>query len=162
MRTKVKLSSMNQTMALADALSKRLGAGDTLLLKGPVGAGKTALARSLIQAIQSRAGPVEEVPSPTFTLVQTYEAGALEIWHADLYRLSTVDELYELGLLDAIDDALVLVEWPERMGDLLPSGGLTVHLSADTDDTRELVFEWSDKKWDGMIAATTKALMQND
>ena len=119
------------TTRLAGALAEVLGAGDTLLLEGPIGAGKTYLARALIQALLARAGaPAEDVPSPTFTLVQTYQAGALEIWHADLYRLSHPSEVEELGLAEAFDGALVLVEWPDRLGPLAPPGALTLALSA--------------------------------
>ena len=100
------------TTALARALAPDLRAGDTILLEGPVGAGKSHFARALIRArLES---PAEEVPSPTFTLVQTYD-GDPPIWHADLYRLSDVAEVEELGLLDAMADAITLIEWPDRM-----------------------------------------------
>lgn len=124
------------TMTLADAdatarlgryLAARLGAGDTLLLSGPVGAGKSHLARALIRA---RLGTEVEVPSPTFTLVQTYEdAVGQEIWHADLYRLSHPDEVFELGLEAAFATALCLVEWPDRLGSALPPRAHHLRLS---------------------------------
>lgn len=88
-----------------------------MLLSGAVGAGKTTFARHLIQTCLQQAGSdLEDVPSPSFTLVQSYQAGTLEIWHADLYRLTSVDELVELGLEDAFQDAFCLVEWPDRLG----------------------------------------------
>ena len=103
--------------ALAAANWRHFWAGDTLLLQGPIGAGKTHLARALIQARQSAAGrAAEDVPSPSFTLVQTYEAGETEIWHADLFRLGNAAEADELGLTDAFDAAICLIEWPERLG----------------------------------------------
>ncbi len=145
-------------MSLAHALCEQLCAGDTLLLQGPVGAGKTAVARAIIQHLQTKYGTAEEVPSPTFTLVQTYTAGPLEIWHTDLYRLSTLDELYELGLTEAMDTALVLVEWPERMGALLPENGLKLVMDIDANDTRQLQFEWTDAKWTDKLAAVTGTL----
>lgn len=162
MQSTVILSDLDQTVALAEALSVQLGAGDTLFLQGPVGAGKTALARAIIQGLQSRFDTVEEVPSPTFTLVQTYVAGALEIWHADLYRLTMLDELFELGLIDAMDTALVLVEWPERMGELLPSDGLMVRIELGAGDDRQVIFDWSDPKWTDKISAMNKALQSHD
>lgn len=116
------------TRALAARLAPCLAGGDTLLLEGEIGAGKTAFARALIQARQCAEGRApEDVPSPTYTLVQVYDAGALTIWHADLYRLSAPDEALELGLDEATGTALCLIEWPDRLGALVPAGAL--HLS---------------------------------
>lgn len=131
------LPGPEDTDALAEALAPFLRAGDTLALSGGLGAGKTAFARALIRARQRRAGQApEEVPSPTFTLVQTYEAGGLEIWHADLYRLGDASELLELGLEDAFGTALVLLEWPERAGNALPPGTVELRLSVAGDGRR--------------------------
>ena len=119
------------TFALADAeatsdfgrrFAALLRAGDVLLLEGPIGAGKTHFSRALIRA---RLGREEDVPSPTFTLIQTYGA-APEIWHSDLYRLGHPDEVAELGLEDAFSTAICLVEWPEQHGSLRPEGALTL------------------------------------
>ena len=110
------LTSEAQTLRLATSLAKLAAPGLTVLLDGPVGAGKTTLARFVILDLLARHGAVEDVPSPTFTIVQTYEAGTLEIWHADLYRLTSTAELHELGLDAAFDTAFCLVEWPDRMG----------------------------------------------
>lgn len=106
------------TAALGRALGGLAGPGLVLLLSGPIGSGKSHLARALIR---SRLGEAVEVPSPTFTLVQTY-AGDPEIWHADLYRLTHPDEVLELGLEDAFSQAICLVEWPDRLGRATPSG----------------------------------------
>ena len=105
---------------MAVAFSAHLKGSDCLLLSGPVGAGKTHFARSIIQAMMARDGVVEDVPSPTFTLVQVYETSVGEVWHTDLYRLTHVDELTELGLDDAFDTAITLVEWPDRLGATRP------------------------------------------
>lgn len=104
-------------------LAPFLREGDVLLLNGPIGAGKTHFSRGLIRA---RLGWDEDVPSPTFTLIQTYD-GMPDIWHADLYRLTHPDEVTELGLEDAFSTAICLIEWPERLGDLRPDGALTLN-----------------------------------
>lgn len=128
----------------ARRLAPHLRAGDVLLLEGPIGAGKTHFARALIQSLLARA---EDVPSPTFTLVQTYEGVDFEIWHADLYRLTHPDEALELGLTEAFENALCLVEWPERLGSDRPETALTLQFSAESDDTRKLAFRSADDTW---------------
>ncbi|MBL9051291.1 MAG: tRNA (adenosine(37)-N6)-threonylcarbamoyltransferase complex ATPase subunit type 1 TsaE [Tabrizicola sp.] len=113
------------TVALGQRLAAVARPGDVILLEGQIGAGKSALARAFIRA---RLGRQEEVPSPTFTLVQVYETDAGEIWHADLYRLSHPDEVWELGLDEAFGTAICLVEWPDRLGTHLPQGALRIRL----------------------------------
>lgn len=123
--------------AATDALGARIAAclmpGDTLLLTGPIGAGKSHLSRAIIRA---RLGRMEDVPSPTFTLVQTYDEPAGDIWHADLYRLSHPDEVLELGLYDAFDTAICLVEWPDRLGTRAPTDAIDLRLSVEGDGRR--------------------------
>ncbi|WP_043919663.1 tRNA (adenosine(37)-N6)-threonylcarbamoyltransferase complex ATPase subunit type 1 TsaE [Jannaschia aquimarina] len=120
------------TRRLGQALARSLTRGDTVLLSGEVGAGKTALARAVIQSAQEMSGQgPEDVPSPTFTLVQTYRTAGPEIWHADLYRLTDPSEIDELGLLPAFDDAICLIEWPDRLGDLRPSDAIEIALDMD-------------------------------
>ena len=121
------LDGPDATDALGGRLAPHLRPGDAVLLEGPLGAGKSHLARAVIRA---RTSPHEEVPSPTYTLVQTYEArDGAEIWHADLYRLSGPEEVEELGLLDALASAICLVEWPDRLGPLAPPDALTLSLA---------------------------------
>ena len=129
------------TAALGRALAPHLAPGRPLLLSGPLGAGKSHLARAAIRALTH---PDQEVPSPSFTLVQTY--GADEgIWHADLYRLGDASEIAELGLDEAFGTARVLLEWPERLEDR-PDGALCVTLSDGA--PRDAHLSWDDPAWD--------------
>lgn len=124
------------TAALAARIAPHLHAGDVVTLRGDLGAGKTALARFLIRHLAG--DPAEEVPSPTFTLVQTYEHLSPPIWHFDLYRLTDPGEVVELGWEEA-RDACALVEWPERLGPLLPRDRLDVELTLDGPAARRAV-----------------------
>jgi tRNA threonylcarbamoyladenosine biosynthesis protein TsaE len=114
------------TVALAGRISGLAQRGDIIALKGDLGAGKTAFARAFIRA---RGDRNEEVPSPTFTLVQVYELHPAAIWHFDLYRLGSHQEAWELGIEDAFSDGISLIEWPERLGPLLPESRLEISLS---------------------------------
>lgn len=114
-----------QTFHLVDeAATKKLGqtlarlsrVGDVFALYGTLGMGKSVLARAFVQELTG----AEEVPSPTFTLMQIYEAPAFEIYHFDLYRLKSADEIFEIGVEDAMYAGVCLIEWPERMAPYLP------------------------------------------
>jgi tRNA threonylcarbamoyladenosine biosynthesis protein TsaE len=132
------MASPEQTTDLAETLAPRLLEGDVLLLSGPVGAGKSHFARSLIRWRMRRADALEDVPSPTFTLVQSYPLPDGEIWHADLYRLSDPDEVEELGLSVAFEEVICLVEWPDRLPNP-PDGALLLDFTTgDGPDTRNL------------------------
>lgn len=124
------------TAALGARLAALARAGDCILLEGPIGAGKSHLARAFIRA---RLGREEEVPSPTFTLVQVYEGKDADIWHADLYRLTHPDEVWELGLDDAFQREICLVEWPDRLGGHVPEGALHLRLEAEGDGRRAVI-----------------------
>lgn len=144
----VLLPSTAATQALAGRVAPRLGRGDCLLLEGPIGAGKTTFARRLIQAL---IGEAEDVPSPTFTLVQTYIAPDHEIWHCDLYRVQSADELVELGLEDALNHALTLIEWPDRMSDLAPLGAQRLFFEPTDDGDARMLRISGDDRWGEVI-----------
>lgn len=152
------LISPEVTAAVAKAIEPLLNGGDTLLLSGEVGAGKSHFTRALIGARLQRLGRPEDIPSPTFTLVQSYDGGSAEIWHADLYRLTAPDEMEELGLFDAFDHAICLIEWPDRLGDAAPDAALSLRLQPGaTPQARRLVASWRAPRWAPVIAAMTEA-----
>ena len=121
------------TAALAARIAAQARAGDVIALRGELGVGKTSFARAFIRA---RGDPGEEVPSPTFSLVQIYEAQIYEaqldeaeaapVWHFDLYRLDAAEEAWELGIEEAFAGGISLIEWPERLGPLLPHHRLDI------------------------------------
>jgi tRNA threonylcarbamoyladenosine biosynthesis protein TsaE len=120
------------TAALARRIAARSRAGDVVALYGDLGTGKTVFARAFIGALapsEPSSEENEEVPSPTFTLLQCYDRQPAPVWHFDLYRLTRPDEVYELGIEEALGEAISLIEWPERMGPLLPEDRLEVHLA---------------------------------
>ena len=124
------------TARLAARISALAEIGDVIALSGDLGAGKTTFARAFIRA----RGETGEVPSPTFTLVQVYELAAAAIWHFDLYRLRSPDEAWELGIEDALTEGISLIEWPDRLGHLLPPYRLGIALLfADRPEARRAV-----------------------
>ena len=142
-------SDADLTACLARVMAAVLKPGDVIALEGPVGAGKTHFARAFIRARQGDAA--EDVPSPTFTLVQTYDDPlGTEIWHADLYRLTHPDELVELGLDDAMRDDIVLIEWPDHGGKLPDPLTLGLEPLADFPDLRRITLSGSEARWGAM------------
>ncbi len=129
--------NQQQLEALAASLAPLLVAGDVVFLEGDLGAGKSTFARALIRS--ALAEPSAEVPSPTYTLVQTYDPeGAPHINHYDLYRLSSADEVYELGMDEALQQGAALIEWPERLGGALEADLSLSFEQGDGPDTRNL------------------------
>ena len=131
----VTLADSGATARLAAALARLLRVGDLVALEGDLGAGKTAFARALIRAL-TRAD--EEVPSPTFTLVQTYEAAEFDIWHFDLYRLVKPEDAFELGIEDAMAEGVTVIEWPDRLGPYLPRDRLTVAIAFGANENERI------------------------
>ena len=121
-----RLADESATVELARRIAGVARGGDVIALAGDLGVGKTRFARAFIDALT---GDAEEVPSPTFTLLQTYESPAGTIWHFDLYRLSRPAEAYELGIEDAFAGGIAIIEWPDRLQGLLPSQRLDIALS---------------------------------
>ena len=128
-----RLDQESDTQALGAAVARALAPHEAVCLSGPLGAGKSTLARGLIRAL---AGEHEEAPSPTFTLVQTYETPAFPVAHFDLYRLIELRELDELGLDEALDDGAAVIEWAEKLGHRLPPDRLDIDLAIDGERRR--------------------------
>jgi tRNA threonylcarbamoyladenosine biosynthesis protein TsaE len=144
----IELPDEDATAALAARVAALAQPGDVIALKGELGAGKTSFARAFIRA----RGSADEVPSPTFTLVQTYEFADATVWHFDGYRLRDPDEAWELGIEDAFRDGISLVEWPERLGSLLPARRLEITLlPGATDNARRAALDPA-PDWTGRIA----------
>jgi len=142
------------TRAFARALRPHLGPGDVIALSGPIGAGKTAFARALIQDALAVTGEIEDVPSPSFTLVQIYPTAQGEIWHADLYRLTGPRDCDELGLEQAFATAITLIEWPDRLGPDLPDRALSLAFApGDAGEARIVEARAGDPRWAAILAA---------
>ena len=132
----MRLAGEADTVALGKQLAGLAQAGDVIALSGPLGVGKTTLVRGLLAAL----GHADEVPSPSFALVQPYEALDPPAWHVDLYRLRDSSELAELGL-DAAEDGLLLVEWPEQAGEGAWPEALRLTLDFAEGDARRLTVD---------------------
>lgn len=131
---------MRATAALAQRLAGALAPGDVVALEGDLGAGKTTFARALIAAFAAEAGQAPpEVPSPTFTLVQIYEFPRAALWHFDLYRIERPQDALELGIEEALAGGIALIEWPERLGGLLPERRIAVRIDfGDASEVRQI------------------------
>ena len=126
-----RLDHEDDTVRLGAAVARELKAGEAVCLAGPLGAGKSVLARGLIRALTR--DDEEEVPSPTFTLVQFYETEGLPLAHFDLYRVEKAQEVFEIGLDEALDRGAAVIEWPERLGHHVPADRLDIEIHMDED-----------------------------
>jgi tRNA threonylcarbamoyladenosine biosynthesis protein TsaE len=150
----IELPDEAATCALAADLARHTRQGDVIGLSGPLGSGKTTFARAFIGA-GIGAG---EVPSPTFTLVEVYQSlTGPAVWHFDLYRLEKPEDAYELGIEDAFAEGISLIEWPERLGALLPPGHLGVTLLPGTGETERLARLHVPPAWAGRITGLSCA-----
>jgi tRNA threonylcarbamoyl adenosine modification protein YjeE len=147
----IELADLRATAALGARIAGLLRVGDAATLEGDLGAGKTALARAILVALGVR----EEVPSPTFTLVQQYETERLIVSHFDLYRIKNEGELDELGFDDALAGGAALIEWPERAPHRIPEDALHVQLAA-TGETRRRAILSGPKRWADIFAAEVR------
>lgn len=129
------------TIALGQSLADLAQRGDTFALFGTLGMGKSVLARAFVQKLTQ----ADEVPSPTFTLVQSYEASYFEIYHFDLYRIKSPEEIFELGMEEALYEGVCLIEWPEKMGGYLPANALKINI-VPFGSGRKITFECADKE----------------
>ena len=144
----VDLSHEAATAGFAAQISALATIGDIIALKGDLGAGKTTFARGFIRA----RGCTEEVPSPTFTLVQIYELGSAVVWHFDLYRIQSPEEAWELGIEDAFVEGISLIEWPERLDPLLPGRRLEIEfIFGEQPEARRAVLD-AGEGWQARLA----------
>ncbi len=152
------LTTEEETRALGAAIGDALRTGDVVFLVGPLGVGKTSLARAAIQ----RRCNAPAAPSPTFTLVETYSGADLTIWHFDFYRLETPEEAWELGVEEAFAEGASLIEWPERASVFPADRALTITISHAPEGRRAVVSAppaWEDRL--AKIAAHTKNQHRN-
>jgi len=129
--------SEQDTINFAMKCAKDARKNDVFLLNGPLGAGKSVFSRAFIQHLM---GEAVDVPSPTFTLVQTYSADKYDIWHFDLYRLEDPEEIYELGWEEALGQDLLLIEWPVRLGTLKPREYKEIIITPTSGESRTIEF----------------------
>lgn len=146
------LKDADATTDLGARIAPELRAGDVLLLEGPIGAGKSHLARAIIQSLLDQP---EDIPSPTYTIMQTYKAQAFDIIHADLYRLGDASELVELDLFDPHQDSVTLIEWPDRLGSDAPKDALWISLDAQGDG-RHIALRSASDRWADLAQAVSR------
>ena len=130
----IDIADEDGTRSVGKALGATLRSGDVVCLTGPLGAGKTTLAR----AVLSQAVGALEAPSPTFSLVETYQTDAISVWHFDLYRLEAPADVWELGLEEALETGACLIEWPEKIASYLPENILVLNLKPSDTSSRVL------------------------
>ena len=156
----MRIVTLGDTERLAAQLAPHAAPGDVIGLCGVLGSGKTAFARAFIRARLGRVA--EEVPSPTFTLVQLYEHTAGAIWHFDLYRLGEAEDAYELGIEDAFSGGVSLIEWPEKLDAIMLGDWLQVHLAPGEEEEARLVTITPHGRRARMLAAALARELEQD
>lgn len=141
---KINIENQAQTEDLARQIAQRVNPGDVIALHGDLGVGKSVFARSFIRALTS---DDEEVPSPTFTLVQIYDADFGELYHFDMYRLESPHDCLELGVEEAFSDGVSLIEWPSKIGSYLPWDCLNIEISHGAEEDMRVMEFSSQGNW---------------
>lgn len=137
---KIKIDRQSETEKIASQLAAHVQLGDVIALHGDLGVGKSVFARAFIRSLTSLD---EEVPSPTFTLVQIYEAEAGELYHFDVYRLEQAEDALELGIEEAFNEGISLIEWPSKLGTYLPWDCLNIEINHDENNETSRVMNFS-------------------
>lgn len=146
------LLAEEDSKSLARLISPTLLPGDSVLLHGSIGTGKSTIAREILQSRMAEFGDVEDVPSPTFTLMQHYEIGETDFIHCDLYRLGDVSEIDELGITEAFETAVCLVEWADRLEERTPPSALKICISiGENADARNITLDFPSDRWTDLI-----------
>jgi len=159
----IPLFAESDTIRLAHTFAAKAIKGTTILLNGEVGTGKTVFARNLIQKLLMKYGLNEDVPSPTYTLIQSYQTPEIDITHADLYRIKSKTELMELGLTDAFENSLCLIEWPDKLDLLIPRDAVKIKLEyGNKENSRICTIECHDKKKYGFLRLIQQELKTHD
>lgn len=151
--------TIQQTVYIAEILAEVIRPGDTVLLYGEIGSGKTFFSRAMIQKMMEKQGAVvEDIPSPTFTIVQIYDTLVPSVWHLDLYRISNPDEIIDLDLENALEKHVCLIEWPQNMGLHVPERNISITLEEilGSDDVRNIDFEFYGTGWEHIIRGLIK------
>ena len=148
----IKNQSCKGVWQIASNLSKIIKTGDILLLKGTIGSGKSFFARSIINEYFKIARIYEDIPSPSFSIVQTYDNIKPCVCHVDLYRLSFMNELEEIGLENIYENFVTIIEWPERLGIKRPKRFLQIELmhSKKIEDERDLKINIVGPNWENL------------
>ncbi|OKH87569.1 tRNA (adenosine(37)-N6)-threonylcarbamoyltransferase complex ATPase subunit type 1 TsaE [Thalassospira sp. TSL5-1] len=151
MQKTIEIKDQAGTEDLAARLAAVAGKGDVILMHGTLGMGKSAFCRAYIRALANN--PHEEVPSPTFTLVQIYDLEPVPVWHFDLYRLSDPEEVHELDIEDAFSEAVSLIEWPDRLEYLTPETRLDIYIEPGPNpDARQIKLVAHGDEWAKRLA----------
>ncbi len=145
---KLHLNNESDSRRLAEAIAANLTGVEVITLSGGLGAGKTTFARALINSMSKKK---QDVISPTFNIVQIYDTDIAKVWHYDLYRIKSLSEIAELGLEEAAGNGVVIVEWPEMAGNMMPAANIHIKFDYSAFDGGRTAEINCDKKWDALL-----------